>query len=203
MTTVPRGPAVVLISLGLLLLAVPAFAYVGDTEPGRLDRWIQPSINAPAAFWPGALMVDRLGGPAGRAISVLVVTALCLLANRRRLAVTAVVGMVGVTALSTVLKYIVGRKIHDGFLSYPSGHTAAVAAICLVLGLLLTDVLKLGQYLGLCLVLVLTLLGGGLMAYVQTDLTAHYPTDTIGGIGCALLVVPVTALLIDRFLARR
>jgi undecaprenyl-diphosphatase len=38
------------------------------------------------------------------------------------------------------------------------------------------------------------------MAWAQIDLTAHYPTDTIGGFGTALLVIPATALLVDKFI---
>jgi undecaprenyl-diphosphatase len=128
---------------------------------------------------------------------VLLVTALCVLTRRHRLAVTVLVGMAAVTALSSVLKHLVDRRIHGSFLSYPSGHTAAATAICLVLGMLLSDVLMLGRSLGTSLVLGVALIGGAAMAYAQIDLTAHYPTDTVGGCGCALLVIPATALLID------
>jgi undecaprenyl-diphosphatase len=47
-------------------------------------------------------------------------------------------------------------------------------------------------------VLGLAVVGGAVMAWAQIDLTAHYPTDTIGGFGTALLVIPATALLIDK-----
>jgi undecaprenyl-diphosphatase len=68
---------------------------------------------------------------------------------------------------------------------------------------LLSDLLMLGRAAATALVLGLALVGGGLMAYAQIDLTAHYPTDTIGGFGCALLVVPATALLVDRLADHR
>jgi undecaprenyl-diphosphatase len=198
-----RAPAVALAIAGAVILVVPAVFTTGETAPGRLDNWIQPHVNAPAAAWTGTLVVDWFGGPAGRLLALLLVTALCLLTRRYRLALTSVTAVVAVTALSTILKHVVDRRIHDGFLSYPSGHTAAATAVCLVLGLLLSDLLMLGRVAATALVLGLTLVGGGLMAYTQIDLTAHYPTDTLGGFGCALLVVPATALLVDKLADHR
>jgi undecaprenyl-diphosphatase len=188
--------------LGALLLAVPAVAYAGSTQPSRLDRWIQPVVNTPAVAWPAALAVDWTGQPAGRTLLVLAVAGLCLVARRRRLAVTAFVGTILASVLATVLKHVVGRRIHGDFLSYPSGHTAAAAAIGVVLGLLLADLLSVGRVVGTAMVLGPAVICGGLMAWSQIDLTAHYPTDTIGGFGSALLVIPATALLIDKLVER-
>ncbi|WP_344210897.1 phosphatase PAP2 family protein [Kribbella sancticallisti] len=198
-----RLSAALLTILGALLLAVPAVTYAGGTAPAGLDRWIQPRVNTPAGAWQTALAVDWIGEPIGRSLAVLLVMALCLLAGRRRLAVAAFIGMGVVTVLSTVLKDIVDRRIHDDFLSYPSGHTAAATAVCVVLGLLLSDLLTLGQVFGTALVLGLALAGGAAMAYAQIDLTAHYPTDTIGGFGLALMAVPATALLVDKLAGHR
>ena len=194
-----RGPAVLLMVLGALLLVVPAVLLAGDTGPNRIDRWIQPAVNTPAAAWPTALIVDWTGEPAGRTVVVLIVAALCLLAGRQRLAVTVVAGTLLATVVDLLLKDVVGRTIHGDFLSYPSGHTAAATSVGVVLGLLLADLLKAGRLAGTALVLGLAVICGGMMAWAQVDLTAHYPTDTIGGFGSALLIIPATALLIDRF----
>ncbi|MFC5263594.1 phosphatase PAP2 family protein [Kribbella qitaiheensis] len=198
-----RGPAVVLMVVGALLLVIPALLYAGDSGPNRIDRWIQPAVNTPAGLWRTALIVDWTGEPAGRVVTVLIVAALCLLTGRQRLAVTAVVGTFLTTVLALVLKHLVDRRIHGDFLSYPSGHTAAATAIGLVLGLLVADLLKAGRLIGTALVLGLAVICGGLMAWSQIDLTAHYPTDTIGGFGSALLMIPATALLIDRFAGKQ
>jgi membrane-associated phospholipid phosphatase len=195
-----RPSVLPLMLLGLLLVAVPAVAFAGDTQPGRLDRWLQPAVgsSSPGAHDP-ALALDWLGEPTGRALLVLAVAAVCLIAGRRALAITTVVGSFLVAVLTTGLKYVVGREIHDGFLSYPSGHTAAFAAIGLVIGLLLADVFRTGTAAGTAIVLCSTVIAGALMAWSQITLTAHYPTDTVGGVGCALLVVPATGVLVDRF----
>jgi membrane-associated phospholipid phosphatase len=199
-----RRSAAVLAVLGTLLVAVPAVVYADGTEPGRLDRWIQSVIeNTPSVAGAAALTVDWTGGAVGRTLVVLAVTALCLLAGRRRLAATALVGTILTSVLATILKIVIGRRIHDDFLSYPSGHTAAATAIGVVLGLLLADLLRVGRVLGASMVLGLAGAGGAVMAWAQIDLTAHYPTDTIGGFGSALLVIPATALLVDKLAESR
>ena len=194
-----RRTSVMLMILGLVLIAVPAVAFADDTTAGALDRSVQSLVDkTPSGAHDATLVIDWLGEPAGRALMVLAVAAICLLAGRRALAITAVVGSVLVGVLTTLLKHVVDRRIHADFLSYPSGHTAAVTAVGLVLGLLLADVLGAGPLLGAALVLGLALVTGAVMAWAQIDLTAHYPTDTLGGFGSALLVIPGTALLVDQ-----
>jgi membrane-associated phospholipid phosphatase len=199
-----RRPAVALTILGLIVLVVPAVRYAGDVRAGRLDRWVQSVVDrTPPGARDVAYVLDALGNPAGRAVAVLATTALCLIAGRRMLAVTAVVASLLVVLVTTGLKPVVDRTIHEGFLSYPSGHTAAVAGLGLVLGLLLADLLNAGPVTGTAVVLAGTALGGTLMAWSQIYLTAHYPTDTVGGVGSALVVVLATGLLIDRLLRDR
>ena len=195
-----RGSA----GLGALLLVIPALVFAGDTGPSRIDRWVQHLVAGPAAgAWELAHGLDWLGEPVGRAVMVLAVAALCLVAKRPALAATALVGIAAISVLTTVLKPIVDRRIHDGFLSYPSGHTAAVTAAAMVVGLLLADLLHAGAVTGTAIVLATAVLGGGLMAAAQIALSAHYPTDALGGFGCALLVVPLTAAVIDRLVRLR
>lgn len=178
--------------------------FAGDTGPSRIDRRVQHLVDGSAAgAWDMAHSLDWLGEPAGRTLMVLALAALCLVAKRPALAATAVVGIAAISVLTTVLKPIVDRRIHDGFLSYPSGHTAAVTAAAMVVGLLLADLLHAGAVTGTAIVLATAVLGGGLMAGAQISLSAHYPTDTLGGFGCALLVIPLTAALIDRLVRLR
>ncbi|TCC38244.1 phosphatase PAP2 family protein [Kribbella speibonae] len=191
-------------AIGALLLVVPALVFAGDTGPGRIDRWVQQLVDGSAAGgWDLAHRVDWLGEPVGRTVMVLAVAALCLVAKRPALAATAVVGIGAISVLTTVLKPIVDRRIHDGFLSYPSGHAAVVTAAAMVVGLLLADLLHAGAVTGTAIVLATVVLGGGLTVWAQIALTAHYPTDALGGFGCALLVVPLTAAAIDHLVRLR
>ena len=199
-----RRPVVVLAVIGAILAVVPAVLFAGDTGPSRLDTRVQHVVDdSPAGAWSLVRALDWLGEPLGRTVLVLVVSALCLLAGRRALALTAVLAIVATSAVTTVLKPLVNRRIHDDFLSYPSGHTAAATAAALVLGLLVADLLRAGRIVGTAIVLSAAVAGGALMAWSQIHLTAHYPTDTLGGFGCGLLVVAPAAWLTDHLVRTR
>ena len=200
-----RRPAKALVPLGLLALVIPGLIFAGDRGPSRLDTRIRQAVvdSAPGGTWDIIRGLDWLGEPIGRGLLLLAISLVCLAVGRRALAITAVVSMVTVTVLAVALKPVVGRRIHAGFLSYPSGHTAALTAAALIIGLLLADVLNLGPIAGTAVMLGATVTGAAVTSWAQIVLDAHYPTDTIGGFGCALLVVPATASLIDRVGRRR
>ncbi|MEV0290013.1 phosphatase PAP2 family protein [Kribbella sp. NPDC050820] len=199
-----RRPVVALALLGLVALVVPALIFAGDTGPSRLDLRVEKAVveSAPGGTYDLIRGIDWLGEPVGRALLLVVVTLACLAAGRRALALTSVVGIVTVTLLATALKPLVGRRIHAGFLCYPSGHTAALTAAALIVGLLLADVLNLGPIAGTAVILGVTVAGAAVTSWAQIVLDAHYPTDTVGGFGLALAVVPATALLTDAALRR-
>lgn len=199
LTPAVRRSVLVLAVAGVPLAIVPALLFAGDTGPSRLDRQVQQVVDdSPAGAWSLIRGLDWLGEPLGRTVLVVAVAALCLIAGRRWLAVTAVLGILATAVVTTVLKPLVNRRIHDDFLSYPSGHAAAGTAAAMIVGLLLADLLGAGRIAGTAILLALTVAGGGLMAWAQIHLTAHYATDTLGGFGCALFVIPVTAMLIDK-----
>jgi membrane-associated phospholipid phosphatase len=200
-----RRPAKALALLGLLMLVVPALIFAGDTTAGPLDTRVKRFVldNAPAGSWDIIRGLDWLGEPVGRALLLIAVTLACLAAGRRALAITAALSIVTVTVLATALKPVVGRRIHEGFLCYPSGHSAALTAAAMIVGLLLADLIHLGPITGTAVVLAVTVLVGSVTAWAQINLDAHYPTDTVGGVGCALFVVPAIAALIDLSARRR
>lgn len=199
-----RRPVVGMALLGAVLVIVPAVLYAGDTGPSPLDTRVQNVVDdSPDGASSLIRGLDWLGEPVGRVLLVIAVAAICLIAGRRALAATAVVAIVATSVLTTVLKPVVNRRIHGDFLSYPSGHTAAATAAAMVLGILLADLLGSGQLAGTAIVLAATVAGGALTAWAQIELTAHYPTDTLGGFGCGLLVVGPAALVIDRVTRRR
>jgi membrane-associated phospholipid phosphatase len=183
--------------VGIVLVATPALLYAGDDAAGVLDRWLAiPHSEGPHVS--AALQVDAIGEPTGRLLLVAAAAALCAVTGRIRLALVALLGTALTSVVATVLKPLVGRTIHGEFLSFPSGHTAAVVAIGLVLGLLAADLLRLGPTAGLVTAFVIAALAGAVMAWAQLVLDAHYLTDAVGGAGCAAAVVPPTAALVDR-----
>jgi undecaprenyl-diphosphatase len=186
-------------SVSVLLVAVLAVRYHDDSSAHGLDLW---AAGATATLWshPGTsvLIIDAAGNPVVAATLGILLADCCLLAGRRRLALLTLVGP-GVAVFTTmVLKQVVHRTIHGVNLSYPSGHTAAATALALVLGLLLVDVLRLRKWPSLALLGLTTTAVGAVMAVAQIALSAHYPTDTVGGFFSSVATVPVSAFLIDR-----
>ncbi|GAA2643502.1 phosphatase PAP2 family protein [Streptomyces vastus] len=192
-------------ALAALVVVVLGVLYAGHSEPGRLDRWIiQPTADSVRPPWRNvALATDFLGEPAGAAVLVVATVTGCLLLRWPRAAVLIVAGAGMTVATTTLLKPLVGRTIHgEGNLSYPSGHTAFLTAFALVVALLATGRLGLGRTAGTSLVLAAALVAGAAMGWAQVALSAHYPTDVLGGWCTALAVIPATAWLVDRMADR-
>lgn len=192
----------------LLLIAMAATAgvgllavrYAGASSAGTVDRWLQDRLVArpPSAARRLAVLVDFVGEPLGLALSLALLGGICLLLRRPRLAVLAAAGPLLSGAVTTALKIPVGRTISGEHLAYPSGHTAVATALGLVLALLMVSFWQARPWVAMTLVLAGAGAGGLVMAWAQVYLDAHYPTDTLGGFGTALVVVPAAAAVIDR-----
>ena len=190
-------------ALAALVAVVLGALYAGHSEPGSVDVWIQPAVDGVPSSWRNAaLAVDYLGEPAGAAMLVMATVAGCLLLRRPRAAVLVVAGTGMTVGTTTLLKPLVGRTINGPYLSYPSGHTAFLAALALVVALLAAGRLGLGRAAGTVLVLAAALVAGAAMGWAQVALGAHYPTDVLGGWCTALAVIPATAWLVDRIADR-
>ncbi|GAA2821702.1 phosphatase PAP2 family protein [Kitasatospora paracochleata] len=187
-----------------LVVVVLGIRYAGEGGPGTVDVRIRELVEGTGPSWRYvALAMDALGEPVGAATLVVPAVTSCLLFGRPRAAVFVVAG-VGISVGSTeVLKHVVGRTIHGGHLSYPSGHTAFATALALVVAMLANrrrgrDGVGLGGTARTVLVLAAALVAGAVMGWAQVALSAHYPTDVLGGWCTALAVVPATAWLVDR-----
>ncbi|MFE4049439.1 phosphatase PAP2 family protein [Streptomyces sp. YIM B13518] len=189
------GPVAV---LAALVVAVLGAVYAGDGEPGGVDARI--AVDGVGPSWRHtALATDFLGEPGGAAVLAGAAVTGCLLLRWARAAVLVVAGPGLAVVATTLLKPLVGRTIHgDDNLSYPSGHTAFLTAVALVVALLVTGRLGLGRTAGLSLVLGAALVAGAAMGWAQVVLGAHYPTDVLGGWCTALAVAPASAWLVDR-----
>ncbi|MFD3991174.1 phosphatase PAP2 family protein [Streptomyces sp. NPDC058583] len=195
-----RGRLGLTAAVAALLVVVLGVLYADAGRPGSVDARILAAVEGvgPRAR-DIALATDFLGEPVGAATLVVAVVTGCLLLRRPRAAVLVVVG-VGLAVVTTrLLKHLVGRTIHgDENLSYPSGHTAFLTALALVVTLLATGRSGLGRTAGTSLVLFVALVAGLAMGWAQVVLGAHYPTDALGGWFTALAVIPATAWVVDR-----
>lgn len=184
-----RAPAGVLAVLAALAVTVLGLSYPTFDEQAPAEHGVgQPWRTV-------ALVIDFCGEPVGSAVLITALAVGFLAARRWRAALLIVAGP-GLAVVSTmVLKPITGRTIHGENLSFPSGHTAFATAVALVLVLLAVGRRQGGASTGL---LVFVVPAGAAMGWAQVALGAHYPTDTVGGFGTALAVVPVVGWLADR-----
>ncbi|GAB3008770.1 phosphatase PAP2 family protein [Amycolatopsis acidiphila] len=194
LTRALRLPLAVGAVVAALVVLVQALAYAGDSS----GEWVAPVDGLGGSLRDIALGIDFLGEPVGSVLLLVVLTGGCWLAGRRRSAVLVLVASGVTVGVTTLLKPVVDRTIHGGYLSFPSGHTAFATALALVLALIAADRLQLGPVAGTALVLGVALLAGAVMGWTEVALSAHYPTDAIGGFCTALAVVPPTAWAVDR-----
>ncbi|MEU8591703.1 phosphatase PAP2 family protein [Streptomyces sp. NPDC048664] len=185
--------------LGALVVVVLGVLYAGHSRPGRVDARVSAMVYGVRPPWRyAALALDFLGEPQGAAILVASAVAACLLLRRPRAAALVLVGLGASVGTATLLKSVVGRTIHGGYLSYPSGHTAFATTLALVAALVATERLGLDRRAGVPLVLGAALVAGAAMGWAEVALGAHYPTDALGGWCTGLAVTPATAWLVDR-----
>ncbi|MCF2128239.1 phosphatase PAP2 family protein [Strepomyces sp. STD 3.1] len=203
----PTGPRVwwgAIAALAALAVVALGILYAGGSGPGVVDTRVGAAVDGAGSSWRHvALATDFLGEPGGAAMLVVAAAAGALVVRWPRAAVLVVAGP-GLTVVATkLLKPLVGRTIHDGHLSYPSGHTAFLTAFALTVALLVTGRLRLGGAARASLVLATATAAGAAMGWAQIALGAHYPTDALGGWCTALAVTPATAWLVDRTAARQ
>jgi membrane-associated phospholipid phosphatase len=204
----PALPRVLWLPLGVVavpsvvLTVILAVLYAGQSTGSRLDRWVLPGLHSTVSGSVGydlAWIVGTAADPLPAAVLVLALVAVCLLLGRPRLAVLAVVGQVLTGLVTSVGKHLVGRTIHGGNLSFPSGHTAQLTGMAILVGLLLVDTRRIGARAPATgLVLGCAVIGGAAMAWSTTSMDVHYLTDTVAGFCVALVLVPLSAWLIDR-----
>lgn len=198
-----RKPMGITAVLAAAVAAALGIHHSGDLAAGWLDMRAQAAVNLLPLPERGALLIDLVGKPLVAVALASLLAAACLALGRRRLALVAVTGLGLTGVVTTVLKPVIGRTIHAGYLAYPSGHTAAATVLALVVTLLAVDLLCAGRLAGVALVLIGAGAGGATMAWALISLRAHYPTDAIGGFCTAVAVVLATALLTDWSAARR
>lgn len=195
---VVRRPVLTVVAVAAVLFAVLAVRYAGTSAAGGVDERVDALLD-PLGQAHRRLIEDgvRVGSPSSVLVLSVLLAAVCLALGRRWLALLAVLGP-GVTGVcTTLLKPVLGRTIDGGF-AFPSGHTGGGTSIGLVAALLLINLLRPGRRGALFLLAAGALMMGGSVATSMIALNAHYPTDTVGGMCTAVVVVLGAALLLDR-----
>ena len=201
-SSVPAGlgcPFAVAAGVGVVVAVALGIVMAGTSAPSGPDRWAADIVSG---WWPApgtiAYAIDFVGRP-WVVVAIAAVTALLAVGlRRRRLAVVALVAPAVTGLVATIAKPLAGRTIHGTNLSYPSGHVAAATTLAGVLALLAVDVVHAGRVLGMAVFLIGALASGGVMAVDQVAISAHYPTDALGGLATAIVVVVAVATAVDR-----
>jgi undecaprenyl-diphosphatase len=193
-----RRPAVIVIVLAITVIAVLGMRYADQDLPGHLDRSLDALIrNHLRRDEPLTRALASLGNPAQAAVLVAAV-ACAAAAARRWSGVLLTIGGTATAATITelILKPLVGR-LRFGHLSFPSGHTTAVAAVAIATAILLSG----AQWpRSITARLVASFAAGAVAVGVAISLVAqhiHYATDTVAGYCVALATVPAVALGLD------
>ncbi|AIG80162.1 Putative membrane protein [Amycolatopsis japonica] len=195
-----RIPLWTLGAFGFVVAVVLGLRYAGSSHTAGLDALVLPVVDrVEGPLWYLATAIDFAGEPVGAVVVIALFGWLCLRHRRQRIAILMVAASAVTVALTTGLKPLVGRLIHGEFLSYPSGHTAFAVTVATVVGLLVVDVRGLGPVGGASVLVGLIAFAGLAMGWAEVALGAHYPTDTFGGFGVAVAVVPVVGWAVDRF----
>jgi len=195
-----RAPLAIAGLLGLILAITLGLAFAGQTTGTRLDDQLAVALELPHAFprvYTVSLIVQTLADPIPAAVLMVLLAAICWRFDRRRLAVLAVLGPAAADVVVIVMKQLVGRTIHEGNLSYPSTHTAQSAAFAMVIALLVISLVNLKAGAAAAVVLAAAAAGALVMGWALVGGAVHYATDSLGGFGIAIAVVPVAAWCTD------
>jgi membrane-associated phospholipid phosphatase len=199
-----RGPAVAVIVLAIVVIAALGMRYADQDMPGRVDRILDAVIsNRLRRGRPITYVLANLGDPAQTAILVAAVASAAAVARRWSGVLLAIVGtLTAVMVTELILKPVIGR-LRFGQLSFPSGHTTAVAAVAIAAAVLIGS----AQWpRSLALRIVAAVAAVAVAVGVAMSLVArhvHYLTDTVGGYCVAIATVLAVALGLDYWCAAR
>ena len=193
-----RRPAVVVIMLAIIVIAGLGTRYADQDMPGHLDRSLDALIrNGLRPDQPITRALVSLGNPTQAAVLVAAVAGAAAAARRWSGVLLTIVGTVTAVAITElILKPLIGR-LRFGHLTFPSGHTTAVAAVAFATAILIGSArwphnVAVRMVAGLAPIAVAV---GVAISLVAQHI--HYATDTVAGYCVALATVLAVALFLD------
>lgn len=203
-----RRLAVAVVGLASIVIAVSGVRYADQDMPGRLDRGLDTLIRHHVTRdSPIAHVLANLGNPGQAALLILAVAGTAAATRRWSGVLLTIVGTLTAVAITElILKPLIGR-LRSGYLSFPSGHTTAVAAVTIAAAILIVSA-RWPRNIALRVLasLAAVAIGAG-VAISLVALRVHYATDTIAGYCVAITTVVTVALGLDycgsRVLSRR
>ncbi|MGB6161010.1 MAG: phosphatase PAP2 family protein [Pseudonocardiaceae bacterium] len=193
-----RRPAVVVMVLTIIVLAMLAIRYADQDMPGHLDRSVDALVRQHLRpDQPIAWALVSLGNPAHATMLIAAVAGAAAVARRwSGVLLTIVSSVIAITITELILKPIVGR-LRFGHLSFPSGHTTVVTTIAFATAILIGGARwprSIAVRIAASLAPV-AVAAGVAISLVAQDI--HYATDTVAGYCVALATVLAVALFLD------
>ena len=193
-----RSAGMVLACCGIVVIVLGVLFH-GQTGPDRLDH----AVDAPVIGWLGSHqgLARWLAYPGSVRPAVVLSAALvvaCLLTRRINGAVLAAAAVPAAVGLNDgLLKPLVHRTL-TGFLSYPSGHTAAVSALAATVTILLLVLPQPARFIvPRVLIATVAWLLVVVVAIGLIGLQWHYLTDIVAGAAVGIGTVCGLALALD------
>jgi membrane-associated phospholipid phosphatase len=199
-----RRLAAVLTAGCALIVAVGAVASAGKsrgTGPDQaVDSWLRAHLAAHHAVLQA---ISTYGVLAADLVAVVIFVAALALGRRNAAALTLVSVILGWALTEYLLKPLVNERI-NGSLTYPSGHTEAVACLAAIMAVLLLGPSAMRPRRGLgVLIVAVAAVAVVAVAVSMISLDYHYFIDTVAGAAIGIGVVLGTALTLDRPGVRR
>ena len=155
----------------------------------------------------GAIFLAHVGSLYGTAIIAFIFLAYSLVQHKTRQALILVLGFASTVAVTWVLKWLFARPrpfVAEGTLveTYGSAFPSAHSAYAAMLAIMLVMVLSSKQGLKYC-ILAIAIIWAVLMGWSRVYLSAHYPTDVLAGWIVAVLMMILSAQLMNKFLVKQ
>lgn len=192
-----RLPVAVVAVFSAAIALIIGLHVAGTSAPSGVDAWGSSRVHNLLSGVPGLTWaVVRLGDPGPMFVLAALLAALCGLLRRPFHALLSLTAPFAAGAVARLLKPAVGRTF-EGFLAFPSGHTAAVTALALVAGLLLISVARAPLAVAVSVAAAMVLLAGAVIGLALVAVDWHYPTDALGGFCTAITLVVALAFILD------
>jgi len=194
-----------LVACCAILVTVLGILFAHQTGADPLDR----VVDSPVITWFGshrgvALWLAAPGSQLPAIVLSAAIAVACLCTGRLNGAVLAVAAVPAATGLNDGLFKPLVHRTYLGALSYPSGHTAAMAALAATAAVLLLVAPQPARTRALrVLIPVVVCVLGVMVAIGVIALRWHYFTDTVAGAAVGIGAVCSLAFLLDLSIIRR
>jgi membrane-associated phospholipid phosphatase len=191
-----RRPAFALLVLCAALVTVLGAHYHDDARAGRLDARVYREVSDATGEYHNTFSGLASAVPVLVTGLAVVLAAISAAARRWRAATFAIGSLCLTTLVVESAKHVVDRTISGG-LAYPSGHTAGAASTLMAASILVLSRLRGQVVVKAATLLLVALAGTGVVGLIMVSIHAHYATDTVAGLGTAVVVTLGLAFVLD------